>query len=81
MHEHVSRHPTGIPVDAFHVCRHHRSSGSRDLTLDESDLRAELTIWLGLATSSQQGPWYKERHYDVQVPPANSDASANQWGA
>jgi len=53
MHEHVSRHPTGIPVDAFH----------------------------GLATSSQQGPWYKERHYDVQVPPANSDASANQWGA
>ena len=48
---------------------------------NKPDLRAELAIWLNLATKSQEGPWYKERHFDVQTTPLDSDASSNQWGA
>ena len=47
---------------------------------NKPDLRAELAIWLNLATKSQEGPWNKERHFDVQTTPLNSDASSNQWG-
>jgi len=47
---------------------------------NKHDLREELKIWLRLSTTSQRGPWYKERHYDVRVTSSYSDASANQWG-
>ena len=45
-----------------------------------ADLRAELEIWLGLSTTSQEGPWYKEKHYEVTITTASSDASSNQHG-
>ena len=44
------------------------------------DLRAELRTWLGLSATSQEGPWYKARHYAVKLTQASSDASSNQYG-
>ena len=44
------------------------------------DLCAELRIWLDLSTTSQEGPWYKARHYEVALTAGSSDASSNQYG-
>ena len=43
------------------------------------DLRAELRAWLSLSSTSQEGPWYKARHFASRVTLAASDASSNQW--
>lgn len=47
---------------------------------NKPDLRAELRKWLELSSTSQEGPWFKARHYHLELTRASSDASSNQYG-
>ena len=55
-----------------------RAKGREIQLATKPDLRAELTTWLGLSSTSQEGPWYEARHYASTTTVAASDASSNQ---
>ena len=53
----------------------------RAIQLDSRpELPEELRTWLSLSSTSQEGPWYKARHFESQATVAASDGSWNQWG-
>lgn len=47
---------------------------------NKPDLGAELGIWLSLSAKSQEGRWYRSRHYDLTLTKASSNPSSNQYG-
>ena len=52
-----------------------------DLTLDASaDLVGELKQWLGISSTSHEGPWQRARHFTAALTGGASDASSVGWG-
>ena len=79
MRQYVCHNPPGVWTHHFFAAI--AKAKGREIELCKTpDLRAELGIWLDLSATSQEGPWYKPRHFAPQIAVAASDASSNQWG-
>ena len=57
-----------------------RASGTSIRLRDKPDLVAELSRWLQLSSTSQEGPWFKARHFKLTLTQGSSDASSTQYG-
>ena len=67
----------------FTVLSRLEKSGLRhiDLSQDEFvDLRGEFTQWIGISSSSHQGPWQRAQHFTAALTGGATDASSTAWG-
>lgn len=78
--QHVRRYPPASLWMHFMFAASKKAKDSKIHLGDKPDLRAGLSIWLGLSTTSQEGPWYRWRHYDLTPTTAASGASSTQFG-